>query len=263
MKQSPLNGYEAAKASGVTRTMIYDVLSRLVSKGFVRKIESKPLMYTAVNYKDVIEQLEDDQKQNIERARKVLKNLESDNDEMYYIFNLEGGKKQLHDQIVSHIKKAVKSIYIFLWDNEVEVVREELQKAEKRGVKIFIFSFCNLSLDVGVKCTYSIFGLDEEELFPERRIIAVFDHEKLVIGSGNGGSNEISMLTSNPVFISMAVDQIVLDMLLLKTMEKFGGYKQGMTFHQYKSIRDKFLENLNLPEYYPMQENDKKEQGNS
>lgn len=259
VKHSPLNGYEAAKVSGVTRTMIYDILNRLVGKGFVRRINSDPALYCAVNYRELVERIECEQHAKLDRAKEALSKMNANSDDAYYVFNFKGGPLQLFDQLNAQIRNACESIYLSIWDLEAQNIREELKKAEKRGVQIFIFSFSKIPFRCGTQCCYEISGEDGKRLdqvsdrFAYRRVAAVFDQQTLVVGTGNGSDNDVNILTGNPMLVSMTIDQIILDMLLLKTMKKHGGYRVGMSADEYEALSRQFQAGLLLPDFIPQQ----------
>ena len=50
-----LNGYEISKLSNVSRSLVYNVIDRLVAKGFVLKSEGQINYYCALPYEKVIE----------------------------------------------------------------------------------------------------------------------------------------------------------------------------------------------------------------
>ncbi len=259
LKNSPQNGYEAAKASGVTRTMIYDILSRLVGKGFVRRINSEPALYCAVNRRELVEKLESEQQAKLERTRNALSRLDTSSDDAYYVFNFKGGSRQLFDQLNAQIRGSKETIYLSIWDLEAQQIRDELKRAEKRGVQIFIFSFSKIPFRCGTQCCYEISGEDGKRLdqisgwFAFRRVAAVFDGQTLVVGTGNGSEGDVSILTGNPMLVSMTIDQIILDMLLLQTMKKYGGFRAGMSAEEHEALRGRFLTELDLPAFIPQQ----------
>ena len=45
IKHKVLNGYEIAKLSGVARSLVYEVINRLVAKGAVIRIDGEPNFY--------------------------------------------------------------------------------------------------------------------------------------------------------------------------------------------------------------------------
>ena len=50
-----LNGYEISKLSNVSRSLVYNVIDRLVAKGFILKSEGQINYYCALPYDKVIE----------------------------------------------------------------------------------------------------------------------------------------------------------------------------------------------------------------
>ncbi len=253
VKRNPLNGYEAAKSSGVTRTMIYDILARLVQKGYVRRIETEPTLYCAIGRKDLIEKLRTDHSRKVTHLDHLLSNISTINEDEYYVFNLRGGERQLIDQLNTHIKNARESIYLSIWDIEAEKIQDELEKANNRGVKIFIFSFCKMPFSFGTQCSYMIGDLKISDLvqFERRRVVAVFDKISMIVGTGNSAVDDVSIFTGNPVLLDMAIDQIILDLLLLQNFRIFGGYEPGASVESYRRSIKAFLERLDLPPDIP------------
>ena len=45
IKHKVLNGYEIAKLSGVARSLVYEVINRLIAKGAVIRIDGEPNLY--------------------------------------------------------------------------------------------------------------------------------------------------------------------------------------------------------------------------
>ncbi|MDD4493724.1 MAG: helix-turn-helix domain-containing protein [Eubacteriales bacterium] len=253
VKHSPQNGYEIAKSSGITRTMIYDILARLVQKGFVLRIESEPTLYCAVNRKDLIEKLRTEHNRKVTHLDHLLSNLSTINEDEYYVFNWRGGERQLIDQLNLQIKIAKESIYLSIWDIEAEMIRDELEKAYNRGVKIFIFSFCKMPFSFGTQCSYEIKDLEVGDLdrFQRRRVVAVFDKNKMIVSTGDTTVEDVSILTGNPVLIGVAIDLIILDLLLLQNIKKFGGYVPGAAAEDYEHCITEFLKRLDLPSNLP------------
>ncbi len=252
VKYSPQNGYEVAKSSGVTRTMVYDILGRLEKKGFVLKIESEQALYCAVNHKDLIAKLSSDHEEKVRHLDEELEKLDTVSEDKYYVFNLRGGEKRLITQLEEQIKNAKESIYLSIWDVEAIKIKDKLKEAESRGVKIFIFSFCKLPFSCGTQYSYNIRGMKAGGSFPCRRVVAVFDRKWLVIGTGNGKIEDVSILTQNPMLISMAVDQIILDLLLLQNFKIFGGFVPGKDVSTYEQEKRAFMQRLDLPEDVPL-----------
>ena len=54
IKHKVLNGYEIAKLSGVARSLVYEVINRLIAKGAVIRIDGEPNFYKPIEYQDLI-----------------------------------------------------------------------------------------------------------------------------------------------------------------------------------------------------------------
>ena len=65
IQYNELNGYEVSKYSGVSRSLVYDVLERLVNKGFVLKCTSNTNIYKALDYEKLIEKINHNNQNNL------------------------------------------------------------------------------------------------------------------------------------------------------------------------------------------------------
>jgi HTH-type transcriptional regulator, sugar sensing transcriptional regulator len=57
LKHSPVTGYEVSKRTGVPRSMIYEVLGKLLDKGAIYTVPSEPVKYSPVPAKDLLERM--------------------------------------------------------------------------------------------------------------------------------------------------------------------------------------------------------------
>ena len=60
IKHKVLNGYEIAKLSGVARSLVYEVINRLVAKGAVIRIDGEPNFYKPIEYQDLIRSIKEE-----------------------------------------------------------------------------------------------------------------------------------------------------------------------------------------------------------
>lgn len=57
LQHSPVTGYELSKRSGVPRSMIYEVINKLIDRGAVYTIPSDPLKYTPVPARELLKRV--------------------------------------------------------------------------------------------------------------------------------------------------------------------------------------------------------------
>lgn len=138
----PMNGYELAKRTGISRSNAYTSLDRLVERGAAYLIEGDSLQYTPVNLEDFcdnkIRKLEDYKK-------KLLETMPKKRDDPGGYITIRGGS-QITDKMKSMIKNSDQRVYISAPANVIEGIYSEIAQAIERGVKMVIISQSNLEI---------------------------------------------------------------------------------------------------------------------
>lgn len=209
---NPMSGYDVAKHSGITRTMVYDILGRLLNKKMIICIENDPKLYEPIPYKLLFESLRLQYNNRIEAIKSELEKIETHTNTDNYIRNISDYEKMVQE-IRNLINGASKELYISLWEEEAALFYEDIVEADKRGVKIISFSFEKLPYRCGVQYTYDI---PKEELvknWERRRIVVIVDRERIIIGEGDETIEEISVITNNTMLVGLAIDEMLLDII--------------------------------------------------
>ncbi len=107
-----LTAYSIAKESGIHRSTTYDVLDRLISKGFVNKIEkNEKMLYSALEISEVISKLKEKESiltSLIPEFEKMQKEISS----KVRVLESETGQKQFNFNLFNLIKEGkIKEIY--------------------------------------------------------------------------------------------------------------------------------------------------------
>ena len=237
-----LNGYEISKLSNVSRSLVYNVIDRLVAKGFVLKSEGQINYYCALPYDKVIEKIRNDNINKLNVAREKLKNYSRIENESEYIFNIKG-IDEFFSKANDLILNAEKEISISIWKEDFPKIEESLSIAAKRGVKVYIFSFSNITFPSGEIFSYQL--KDPTALFPYRRISIVDDGKKVIIGE-NAGDKSICVLSKNHALVSMTTDEIVLNIFWLKYIKSKGLLKNNATSDEFLILLKKLREDLGV-----------------
>lgn len=211
LKKNPVTGYEISSESGIPRSAIYSVLRKLESNGIINSIGDSPKKYIPLAPSALLSHFEHSHKHRIEELNGYMKELgKSDESSDFWHLN---GYRNLILKMKETIKKSRKNIAISLWNRELKAIFKELSDAEKRGVKISIFSFCELDNEIGEQLSYK---LDEQKLESiwSHKIILVSDHAKIIMGSAVKTKSSRSIYTKNEAIIEIAVNHIILDLTL-------------------------------------------------
>lgn len=216
LQNKALNGYEIAKLSGVSRSLVYDVIERLLNKGFIIKSEGAIKYYVALDYNKTLEKIDNENHKNLLNAEAKLKLLSKKENDNEFIFNIRGIDKFI-DKAKERILLAKREISLSIWKQDFALLEDDLLKAIKRGVKVYIFSFEDIILDKAEIFSYKV--KDASNLFPYRRISLIIDNNDTFIGE-NIGDKSVSIYTKNQAISSLAIDEIVLNIFWFKLIEK-------------------------------------------
>ncbi len=220
LRNKMLNGYEIAKLSGVSRSLVYEVVNRLVGKGILIRLEGEPNYYIPLEYDKLIARMKKESEEAIDRAEEFLKGLADGKENGDYVLNIVGYDKFLK-KAAALIDGAAGEISLSIWQNEFEFLHGALENAVKRGVKVYIFTFEKIDLEGAVIFSYRL-G-DASRLFPYRRMTLIVDGVQCLNGeSGGAGARDIYTCTGNHAVVSLATDEIVLNIFWYKYMEKHG-----------------------------------------
>ena len=237
-----LNGYEISKLSNVSRSLVYNVINRLVDKGFILKSEGQINYYCALPYDKVIEKIRNDNTNKLNVAREKLKNYSRIENESEYIFNIKG-IDEFFSKANDLILNAKKEISISIWKEDFPKIEESLSIAAKKGVKVYIFSFSNITFPSGEIFSYQL--KDPTALFPYRRISIVVDGKEVIIGE-DAGDKSICVLSKNHALVSMTTDEIVLNIFWLKYIKSKGLLKNNATSDEFLALLNKLREDLGI-----------------
>ena len=237
-----LNGYEISKLSKVSRSLVYNVIDRLVAKGFILKSEGQINYYCALPYEKVIERIKNDNINKLNIAREKLKNYSRIENESEYIFNIKG-IDEFFSKANDLILNAKKEISISIWKEDFPKIEESLLIAAKKGIKIYIFSFSNITFPSAEIFSYQL--KDPNSLFPYRRISIVVDGKEVIIGE-NAGDKSICVLSKNHALVSMTTDEIVLNIFWLKYIKSKGLLKNNATSEEFLTLLNKLREDLGV-----------------
>ena len=122
-------------------------------------------------------------------------------------------------------------------------IEESLSIAFKKGIKIYIFSFSDITFPSGEIFSYQL--ENPTSLFPYRRISIVVDGKEVIIGE-NAGDKSICVLSKNHALVSMTTDEIVLNIFWLKYIKSKGLLKNNATSDEFLSLLNKLREDLGV-----------------
>lgn len=249
LQNNPATRYELSKYSGVPRSAIYSVINELEKAGLVNAIHTEPKRYIPLPPEQMVKLLENRQKEILKEFQENINKMETTS-QMDHLWNIRG-YENLILKAKELIRDSKKSIYLSIWKREAVRLRKELEKAEKRGVKIVIFTFTELPFSVGRVLSHNLTEEDLEKVW-DHKIILCVDQKELLMGEADIQTPKNVAWTHNKALIAIALNHIILDISLFG--QRYGvniddcvvEMRPGELEYLGKLLSEKYPENLKL-----------------
>lgn len=143
-----LSGYEVAKIAGISRSNAYSALTSLVEKGGAFSIEEKTKKYIATPKKELLHNL----KRSFESNMEFLDNHLDFEPLTYEPYITISGTSNILNKVKNMIEFASNRIYISACMEDLDLLKDELEKAVNKGLKVVLI--CDECADVPHTLSY-------------------------------------------------------------------------------------------------------------
>ncbi len=202
------------KYSGVPKTKIYEVLSRMIDKGMIMEaVSEKKKMYTALPLDLAVERLTAEFEANI-RSFKEKTTKKTFSDDKVWTFKMQASIVAQNKELIRNAKQ---SIRISAWnDNFLEYV-PLLEEKEKQGldVKAHVVG----ETHAGIKNLH-FFIPTEEDVFLERFQLLVVDDKEIIFATAEEDAWQAIRTKSLP-FVKVFSEFFFHDVVLTAIMDKY------------------------------------------
>jgi sugar-specific transcriptional regulator TrmB len=220
LRESPVTGYQIAKISGVPRSMIYEVLGKLTSRGAAMTLRQEgSTKYAPVPAEEFLAQLQREYEELITSLRDDLATLDSTAD-LEYVWNIMG-----HENIMAKaeemIDQAGDRIYMALLPATYPTLEPALQRAIGRGVRVVVYSTTDLSLP-GSRVVVSPVPVEVQDRLEGLWLVLVIDGEEALIGELLTRNQARASWTGSPLFVFVAEHHLRTDLYLPQVLVLLG-----------------------------------------
>ncbi len=220
LRESPVTGYQLSKLSGVPRSMIYEVLGKLTTRGAAMTLRTGgSTKYAPVPAAEFLDQLHREHEELIVSLKDDLAALTSVPD-LEYVWNIEG-----HENIMGKaremIGRARTRIYLALVPTTFPDLQPALEEAIERGVRVVIYTTSELDLPGG---RVVIAHVSEETLGQAGGLglVLVVDGEEVLIGEWLTANQARASWTSSPLLVFIAEHHLRTDLYLPQILALLG-----------------------------------------
>lgn len=135
LKENPTNGYQLSKKTGVPRSMVYEALGRLHSRGAILKSgDDRATWYRPVPPEDLLERYDREHQQLIQNLRERLLSIyDARQEESLWTVS---GQDSVFSYASQLINGAQSEVYLVLNDIALEQLREVIMAACARGLQV-------------------------------------------------------------------------------------------------------------------------------
>ena len=217
-----LKGYEAAKRSGVPRSMVYQVLGRLVDRGAAYRVEEgEGTFYGAVSQEELLARLEAEARERFARARESLIQIAPERP-AEAIWRVKGAARTLAEARAL-VEAAGRALTLSLWQNQLDALQEALKAARARGVDLRLVLFGERA-DPALGRVYYHHFVDPkvvEGRLRTRLFVVVRDHEEVMVGNLTE-SEAWAVRTRDPALVLVAEEYVRHDVVLAEMTLAYG-----------------------------------------
>lgn len=229
------SGYEVAKQLGVSRSNVYAALQRLTQQGYVRCGEGEPARYSTLDPEELAVMISG-------RVQASLLYVESEMPRGGPVspsfYNVEGEKNVL-GTLVRQLNTAKQEIVVDVWREEASLMRNELEQAEARGVKLlWAFDGGNAG-----PAPYPVWPpLDGGALRKDgRKFSFVIDRRWCMLGMRYEDGTAESVITEHPVLIELLLNHFTQEMVLFELEQDMRPELERRYGERYADIYRKYV----------------------
>ncbi len=220
LRKSPVTGYELSKLCGVPRSMIYEVLGKLTSRGAAMMLRTgNATKYAPVSAKEFLGQLEREHQALITSLKDDLSTFASAPD-LEYVWNLEG-HENIMGKATEMIGQAQNRVYLALLPATFPNLQPDMEAAIKRGVQVTVYTTDGLELPGG---RVIVAPLSEKALTQVGGLglILVIDGEEVLVGEWLSETQARASWTSSPLLVFIAEHHLRTDLYLPQVLALLG-----------------------------------------
>ncbi|TCN26037.1 TrmB family transcriptional regulator [Mesobacillus foraminis] len=224
LKNSPITGYEISKRSGVPRSMIYEVLGKLLEKGAVYTVPSEPLTYAPLPAKELVGRLRKSFDHSFSFLEKNLSVLEGE--QKVDVVRRINSEERVREEMAEMISNAQEELWLSIWAPQVPFVKQETQKRMKDEIAVFSILFGAPEAEIGVTTHHDYMSTEiAENRMKGRLTIVAKDHKEVLIANFAPSTSAWAIKTQDPALVLVAVEYIRHDIMVAQIIKEFGPEK--------------------------------------
>ena len=220
LQKNPVTGYELSRLSSVPRSMIYEVLDKLVARGAAfSSPEEDVTRYVPVPADTLLDRLRHQYEDMIDHAQQELSAMSREAD-IDYVWSITG-----YDNIMAHARAMIGAarvcIHVGLLPVTFPDLKPWLAEAADRGVRVRINTTAQLDFPTG-QVAVTPLAMDDVGQFGTPGMILVRDSEEVLTCEELSAPSAHASWTRNPLLVFLAEHHMRIDIYLPHILDMLG-----------------------------------------
>ncbi len=224
LQNAPITGYEISKRTGVPRSMIYEVLGKLLDKGAIFTVPSEPIKYTPLPARELIDRMRKSFDQSFDYLEKHLTALKSEQ-EVDVIWRINSDERVIAE-MVDIVERAADEVWLSVWEPQVPFIQEAIAKRINTGVTVSTVLFGAPEIRLGETYHHNYMSPDvARNRMGGQLTIVVRDGEEVLIANFAGNASAWAVRTVDPALVLVATEYIRHDIMIGEVTKELGADK--------------------------------------
>ena len=233
--KGPSSGYEVAKGLGVSRSNVYAALQRLAHHGFLRRSAGEPVRYSMLKPEELTRMISGQVKESLAFIETRMPRVESEQQPFYSV----EGERNVLETLSREMGRAEHEIVVDVWREEAALLRQGLEEAEGRGVKLL---WSCMSEEAGSRfLPWLSFGHRKDGAASGRRFSFVIDRRWCMLGMRGDDCTTQGLVTEHPVMVELLLHHFTQEMVLYELEQDIGGELSERYGPRYERIYSKYI----------------------
>lgn len=217
LRESPATGYQIGKSAGIPRSMVYEALGRLQSRGAIlRSDEQRTTLYRPLPPEVLLNRYEQEYQRLIEDLRHNLRAIYATPEEdRFWSIN---GRNSVLAYVAQMIQGAQVDLLLVLADPELDALRPEIARACQRGVVVSSLLTGRGDLNCGQVSRHPPLESQLQELVDI--LVVVSDHQQALIASTTAGMT--ATITTNRHLVLIARQFVWMELFTQRLYSRLG-----------------------------------------
>lgn len=239
------NGYAIARTAHIPTAKVYEALSGLVSKGFAVSDNLKPPQFIPVSPDKILSSLKKNISEMVDEAIPLLEDISRTPSSL----DIQSCNdiRSVTERISKVIQSAKEKLLITAWPDELAIFNDELKKALRRKVKVFILAIGEFKIDKAEIYIHRRSDLVKSYL-DSRWFLTVSETEGCASFFSEDGKHANGVWTSDKGLTRVFADHILHDISLNLVLKRLGAETSAEIEDELFRLREKlFHSDLKIP----------------